>query len=94
MYLGRGGWNRSCQNAARSRSRGGLRAKADGLRPRAYEVPLVVAALARFPGAEIKAVRPLSEAPAPPPPDDDEADAAAGAAWSDDWSPLDPFEED
>ena len=51
--------------------------------------PLVAAALAAFPGAEIREVRDLAppEPEAAPPPDDDDDFA------DDDWSPVDPFEE-
>jgi DNA polymerase-3 subunit gamma/tau len=67
-------------------------AEADDLRGRAAAAPLVAAALALFPGAEIKAVRPLAlpdAASAPPPEDDDETDDTG-----DDWSPIDPFAEE
>jgi DNA polymerase-3 subunit gamma/tau len=68
-------------------------AEVDDLRARAATAPLVAAALALFPGAEIKAVRPLGEpeaAAAPPPPQDDDFDDDAG----EDWSPVDPFAEE
>jgi DNA polymerase-3 subunit gamma/tau len=59
------------------------------LHARSAAHPMVQAVLAAFPGAEIRAVRPL-DAPEPgaaaPPPEDDE--------MSDDWDPFDPFEEE
>jgi DNA polymerase-3 subunit gamma/tau len=73
------------------------RAAERDLRARAAEAPLVAAALRLFPGAEIKAVRPLAAEPAaaapeglaPVPEDDDEDDA-----FGDDWTPVDPFDEE
>ncbi|TVQ56556.1 MAG: DNA polymerase III subunit gamma/tau [Rhodobacteraceae bacterium] len=72
------------------------RATERDLRARAAEAPLVAAALRLFPGAEIKAVRPLSAEPAaaapeglaPAPEDDDDE------AFGDDWTPVDPFDEE
>lgn len=51
--------------------------------------PLVAAALATFPGAEIREIRALTamEEAAPPPPDDDDD------MLDDDWTPVDPFTE-
>ena len=49
--------------------------------------PLVAAALATFPGAEIREIRSLAEMEAPPPPpEEDDEDML-----DDDWSPVDPF---
>ncbi len=52
--------------------------------------PLVAAALATFPGAEIRDIRALAamDEAAPPPPEDDDDDM-----MDDDWSPVDPFAE-
>jgi DNA polymerase-3 subunit gamma/tau len=66
------------------------RVEADDLRARAALNPLVAAALARFPGAEIKAVRPVGAEPAEPPP----LEAYEADALSDDWAPVDPFDEE
>jgi DNA polymerase-3 subunit gamma/tau len=79
---------------ARRALEGDLRARAEG-------TPLVAAALALFPGATIKGVRPLdggdaaADAPEEGPPglqglDFDDDDPAFG----DDWEPVDPFDED
>jgi DNA polymerase-3 subunit gamma/tau len=68
------------------------RAEADALEARLREHPLVAAALAAFPGAELS-VAPAPSAgaaaeapPAPEEPPDDED-------WAD-WEPVDPFDED
>jgi len=57
---------------------------------RAREHPLVQAALAAFPGAEIKEVRPHGWDAEPA----TERQAAAQAVEDDDWDPLDPFAEE
>jgi len=65
------------------------RAEADALTARAAAQPLVAAALALFPGARIKAVRPRAAEPETPPPD-----AYDDADFGDDWAPIDPFDEE
>jgi DNA polymerase-3 subunit gamma/tau len=73
------------------------RREADDLRARAALNPLVAAALAAFPGAEIKAVRPVRLDPPEPAPDASDApplEAYDADALSDDWAPVDPFDEE
>jgi DNA polymerase-3 subunit gamma/tau len=66
------------------------RAEADTLRAKALESPMILAALAAFPGAEIKAVRPLGAvAASDAPPLEAYADA-----MDDDWAPIDAFDEE
>jgi DNA polymerase-3 subunit gamma/tau len=67
------------------------RAEEGSLRARAEDNPLVAAALAAFPGARVKAVRPL--VPDAPPEADPEA-ASEADAFGDNWEPVDPFDED
>ena len=64
-------------------------ADADALTARAAAQPLVAAALALFPGAKIKAVRPRAAEPETPPPE-----AYEDAGFGDDWAPIDPFDEE
>jgi DNA polymerase-3 subunit gamma/tau len=63
---------------------------ADTLRARAEDNPLVAAALALFPGATIKAVRPLAPEVGP----DMAPDTEAAYDFDDNWEPVDPFDED
>ncbi len=73
------------------------RAEADSLRARALESPLVQAALALFPGASVKAVRPFGAPDAPAPdydPDAPPVGAYDDAMFGDDWTPVDPFDEE
>jgi DNA polymerase-3 subunit gamma/tau len=80
---------------ARHALEGDLRARAEG-------TPLVAAALALFPGATIKAVRPLNAVDqAVPEGAEDGPPAFEGLdfddddpAFDDDWEPVDPFDED
>jgi DNA polymerase-3 subunit gamma/tau len=66
------------------------RGTADTLRARAADNPLVAAALALFPGAAIKAVRPLAPEAGPHMAPDGEA----AYDFDDNWEPVDPFDED
>ncbi|SDZ78201.1 DNA polymerase III subunit gamma/tau [Rubrimonas cliftonensis] len=80
-------------------------AEAAAMRAEAARNPLVAAALAAFPGAEIATVRPFAqEVDAPSDTIDDEGDVAPpdedydgapplDAYAGEDWSPFDPFEE-
>ncbi len=68
-------------------------AAAEDLRSRVEARPLVAATLAAFPGAEVKAIRPLQPAAQTPPLE------AYAEEMGEDWSPVDdfgadPFEED
>lgn len=66
------------------------RSTEDTLRARATDNPLVAATLALFPGATIKAVRPLLPDPAP----ELAPDPEAAYDFDDNWEPVDPFDED
>lgn len=66
------------------------RAEADNLRAKALKSPMIVAALAAFPGAEIKAVRVRGEAAA----DDAPPLEAYADVMDDDWAPIDAFDEE
>jgi DNA polymerase-3 subunit gamma/tau len=64
------------------------------LRARAASDPLVLAAFALFPGAQIKAVRPRAAAAAAEPAAEATDDAEAWAPVDDGWEPVDPFDEE
>jgi hypothetical protein len=65
------------------------------LRARAELDPIVAAALALFPGARIKAVRPRSAPPGRDEPAEEAAQDDPGWAQVDDgWEPVDPFDEE
>jgi DNA polymerase-3 subunit gamma/tau len=66
------------------------------LRARAELDPLVAAALALFPGARIKAVRPRGAPPGRDEPAEETADAdeSGWAPVDDGWEPVDPFDEE
>ncbi|MGF1657842.1 MAG: DNA polymerase III subunit gamma/tau [Rubrimonas sp.] len=76
------------------------RAESDDLRARALDSALVRAALALFPGAEIRSVRPFAEIDAEAPSAAADGPEAApeiaydDAMFGDDWTPVDPFDEE